>query len=217
MKNILKEWGIIAASFLVSLATLILVLVGGNQSVPNNVGKNLTTNYDEVAMNDGAIKIETLALDAGEISDVYTNTNPASEWVNLAQLSTTGTASSSFKFYLVASTSASIAAAQNFKDVNLYTGKNLLSGTIASSSSATSTSNVKGAVSVVTLNDPLYTSDGLVEIKTGESVLLFLQRGDSSCPVDATNMKGGCEAATSTNRGFNISVAFQTMSTSTQR
>lgn len=52
MKNLLKSLGLGSASLLLSLAALILVLVGGNQSAPNLAG---ITNFDSLTLGDDLV------------------------------------------------------------------------------------------------------------------------------------------------------------------
>ncbi len=166
------------------------------------------TNYDELAAGDAAMKWEKLELKSGEITDSYTNRTGHTEFIDFAQVTTSGTASSSFDYKLYASSSASVATQHNFTDLVISAGLNLLSGTLATSSGATTTSSYTFGL------DIMASSDGVVAILAGKSVLFTLQKGDFDC-IDVDIQDGGCENASSTVRGPNLTALFRIHATST--
>ena len=102
------------------------------------------------------------------------------------------TASSSYKLFLVATSSSSIGAWADVAGTAVSTGKNaLINGvTIATSTTASTTSSVYANDAGV--------GNGSVLVPNGWYVFGFLQALDAMACAD-----GACEPATSTNRGFN--------------
>ncbi len=164
------------------------------------------TAFTELALTGASFKYERLTIGSGAITASYTNVGKATEFIDLGSVSSSGTASSSYDYYLIASSSASIPASHNFTDLAPRQNGRILTGTLATSTAATTTNSILGAV--------LGRSDGVIELKKGESILFALQKGDMNCPsIPAVN---GCETASSTSRGFNnLTALFKTYSTST--
>ena len=104
----------------------------------------------------------------------------------------TGTASSSFRIAMFATTTNpnSFVTSQAFTAQNGTAGLNLVGATTFATSSTATTTNS-------------YTTNGtgIVPIANGAYLVTYLQRGDASC-INLPTLNG-CEAATSTNRGFN--------------
>ncbi len=212
MKEYLKA--LIAPAIVALVVAVVVGLVGnqldqsedslGNTRYPNG----LETGKSLIYTGDGQEDLHVLSLGSGEIVTSYTNNNAFTEFTNLSQIITDGTASSSFDAYLFASSSATIPASHDFTELVPGSNSRLLVSTYATSTSATTTNSIVGVITGGTSS-----SDGFVEIKAGESVLFALQPGDFSCvAIPAAN---GCEIASSSVRGFNLTALFSTWSTST--
>lgn len=114
----------------------------------------------------------------------WRNTTGMTQYVDLAEFSTDGTASSTYKVY--AGTTTSATALNDFSAPALPA---LINGfLLATSSLATTTSNINYA-----------RASSVVQVPDGKYVYFQFQAvDDRNCP--ATKL---CETATSTNRGFN--------------
>lgn len=103
----------------------------------------------------------------------------------------TGTASSSYRFALFATTTnpANFVTSQAFTAANGTAGLSLIAPTTyATSTTATTTNSV------------IAKATGVVPVPSASYLVFYVQKGDQSCAsLPAVN---GCEAATSTNRGI---------------
>lgn len=208
--------GLLALTSLLALGCSLAALsdgpgLRGEKGDRGERGLGGVTNVDEIAAGDAASKWELLSLDAGEDQASYRNTSGHSEIVDYSNFTTDGTASSSFRVIAVATTSSSFADAHDFL-APVYAdlaGSKMFDVTIATSTTATTTNSIMRTA----MNDG--SSDGSILLKNLEYLILYLQRGDTSCPTSGTDT-GGCEAATSTNRGFsNLDALFSIHATST--
>lgn len=201
---------------LVVLALLTYSLRGDLKALTQGLQVSLTrslsglTNYDELAPGDMALKYQALSLGSGATTTTYTNRSPSTEFVTLGSWSTSGTASSSFTVALFASSSPTITSTHSMVRLVLN-GNGFASSTriidtitLATGTRSTATSSLSNRL-----------SDGMVEVKKGQSIHLTIQKGDFTC--DSIPTANGCESASSTNRGFNISAFLELLSTSTQR
>lgn len=134
-----------------------------------------------------------------EVDDfaVYHNTSGKDAVVDYGEINiiTGETASSTYKLWLIASTSSSVPTTMDYATVGgLSSDKNgLIKGiSIATSTTATTTSSVYAAATGA--------GNGAVIVPNGSYLLFFMQRDTSRCAGNAGSV---CEAATSTNRGFN--------------
>lgn len=110
-------------------------------------------------------------------------------YVDYVETSTDGTASSSYKIYAVATTSA-IRTLYDFVAPTSTEGKMAINNfVIATSSIATTTTAFDKAPAGKTIRVP-----------DGYQLNFYLVNADSGCAAQA----GFCEAATSSNRGFNV-------------
>lgn len=119
----------------------------------------------------------------------WKNTTGMTQYVDLADVSTDGNASSTFKIYAV-STSSPLANIYDFT-APAATTSNLINGfSFATSSAATTTSNMESSF-----------AGRVVRVPAGSEVNIYLQSNDGGlCNPKASK----CETATSTNRGFNL-------------
>ena len=116
----------------------------------------------------------------------WRNTSGQTVYLDYAEVSTDGTASSSYKFYVYAS-STKVSTAYDFTAPG-SAGKVAINGfTIATSSAATTTTNVANGAGQT------------VQVPNGSYVNIVMQSVNGSGCNGTT-----CETATSTNRGFNL-------------
>lgn len=115
----------------------------------------------------------------------WRNTTGGVVYVDLAELATDGTASSSFKLYVGTSTAATIASDFTAPFASLINGVILATSTIA-----TTTTNYDVAAQ----------TPHSIRVADGVYVNFQLQEKDSN----ACGVAGTCETATSSNRGFNL-------------
>lgn len=210
MKNLLKSVGLAGASFLLSAAAFILVLVGGNQSVPNQKAAGLT-NYDEVAIGNLTLKGDTLSMAAGTSTAFKLNSNNFTKFISLANLlMTNGTSSNaSYRIWVGTSTlpNSNVSGGVSASSLPLYTAVGsaglINNWVLATSTVASSTSNFSP---VGSLNGAY--KDSVFPWKAGEYLGIVLQELD----VNSVN-----RPATSTSRGFNLELDIQSYSTSTVR
>lgn len=116
----------------------------------------------------------------------WKNTTGRTQYIDLLDVSTDGTASSTYTIYAVA-TSSPLTTLYDFTAPVSSTGQMLINGfKFATSSTATTTSNYDfaGAGKVVRVPD-------------GQYVDIYL-----TAPIACPSGGGNCESATSTNRGF---------------
>ena len=147
------------------------------------------------AMHDDTISAGT------SIKSVRNNTG-STIWVDLTtQGWTSGTASSSYRIYIFATTTSASEITRVY-DFTAFTealnGPNtfLIAQTYATSTTATTTNNITNFHSGE-IGNPV------IEVASGDFVHTFIQVGDLTCELGGAVLPGGCENATSTNRGFN--------------
>lgn len=104
-------------------------------------------------------------------------------YVDLARITTSGTASSTMKVYTATSTSATIASDFNAPFGTLINGFNLATSSLATTTGST---------------DYRRTGFGIIAVPVGQCVVTQIQAAAASCPTTG----GSCESATSTSRGF---------------
>ena len=133
------------------------------------------------------------SLSAGVTYDSWKNTTGVQEFADNAIAGFTGTASSSLRVIIFATTTnpANFVTSQAFTSV-VANNATLLGATVyASSTTATTTNSVMSAI----VNQSL----GTLPIPNNSYLVFYVQRGDTNC-VNLPTVNG-CEAATSTNRG----------------
>jgi hypothetical protein len=142
---------------------------------------------------------QTLTRGVDRVS--YTNTTGRTLYVTLGEAdlvandSGTATASSTYRVRMFATSTASLAISQNFT-APVPDKYSLVFGTWATSTAATTTNSV-GSV-------PLG-GQGVIQLPPDWTLFTYLQAVDAAGCAGA----GKCEAATSTNRGFNVKVRAQ--------
>jgi hypothetical protein len=124
----------------------------------------------------------TIALGSNQAS--WRNTTGRTVYVDLAFLATSGVASSSYKFYVATSTSATISSDFTAPYSSLVNGF-----TIATSSVATTTSSIESHLS----------GSAVVPVASGQYVNIQVQAANGAVCNGVI-----CETATSTNRGFTV-------------
>lgn len=136
-------------------------------------------------------QIRQLSLAVGQNDAVWTNANAQTVYVNLAQITTTGVASSTLRVTVFATSTSSIPNSMwNTAPAFSASSTALFRLSYATSTAATTTNSVMAAVSGK--------GDGLIAVLPGASLHLYLQTVDSiACQVAKQ-----CEFATSTNRGI---------------
>lgn len=171
------------SSFTDGTATPSEPAAGASQSAPGE--------FPEGALLGNAFsKYVTGTIGAGENQTAYRNTSGRTQYVDLATVRTTGTASTTQRITVGKSTSSTIA---NFTAAT-FAESSLINYVLATSSAATTTASVQGSAAV--------DRAGVIALADGEYLIFaltqtFLQ-GNCSGSV--------CETATSTNRGFNLEV-----------
>lgn len=142
------------------------------------------------------VNYDQIALAPGQNDVTWTNNGSRTAYVDLANLVTTGVASSTFKAYAYASTTSAIApqhwnTALSFGGTGNSTSTQLFNLSLATSTAATSTNSIIQAATGRGL--------GVIAVPSGWRLHLTLQAVDSiACQVAKS-----CEMATSTNRGIN--------------
>lgn len=128
-------------------------------------------------------------LATGVTYGAWQNTTNGIVLANDAAYGFSGTASSSFRFVLMATTTnpANFVTSQAFSAANSYATSTLIAGTTYATSTVASTT-------------PARAGNGVIAISPGAWLVFFVQRGDTNC-VNLPTVNG-CEAATSTNRGI---------------
>ena len=128
---------------------------------------------------------------AGATYGVWYNDRGVQVFADNAIMGFTGTASSSLRFSLFATTTnpANFVTSQAFTAANGTAGLQLIAPTTyATSTTATTTNSI------------IAKATGVVPIPSASYLVFYVQRGDASC-VNLPTLNG-CEAATSTNRGI---------------
>lgn len=122
----------------------------------------------------------------------WKNTTGQKVWVDYAEISTDGTASSTYKIFGFATSTAYNAALYDFTApaMNATTWIAISSFQFATSSAATTTTNIDRAAAGKT-----------VPVANGSYFIFNLMNVDSGC---ASQSSGVCETATSSKRGFNL-------------
>ena len=205
-----KENKISIGIAILALVVAVGVAMFGGKTIIRNIagGTNLTSNFDEIAVNDASEKWERLELTSGVDQAVFTNRESFTQYAYFASITTSGTASSSYDIYLVATTTSSIPDSHDFVALNLSQVNNRVlfrDLSFATSTTATTTNSIMATAEARSL--------GVVPIPSGQSMILYMQQGD----LQRNCGTGVCESATSTSRGFNVDALFKTYSTSTQR
>lgn len=133
----------------------------------------------------------------------WTNNTGHTVFIPLVVLHTTGTASSSMKLIVSASTTVP-ALADDFNALNLPMNDVAISTIVATSSTATTTSNL---LSVAQNSSK---SSGVISVAAGSSLNIVMHNasGVANAPLNTCN-GASCETATSTNRGFNVNWYFE--------
>lgn len=207
-----KENKISIGIAILALVVAVGVAMFGGKTIIEKVGGTLNvSNFDEIAVNDASEKWEKLELTSGSDQAVFTNRESFTQFADFASITTSGTASSSYNLYLVATSTDSIPNSHDYVELSLsQTNHRVLFRNIdfATSTTATTTNSIMATKEGKSL--------GVVPIPSGHSLILYLQQGDLlRC---ATGQEAGkCENATSTARGFNVEALFRTHSTSTAR
>lgn len=193
-------------SFLVTVA-VVLIAFGG--FVPKSVSSpDQNTGYSQTNIGEFSEGIKNGDLAERWISKtmisgtnsvaLYTNRSGRDAYVYVASVNvpTGQTASSTSNVFLFATTSTSIGVAQDFVGLGGTSGKAfLINGvTIATTSTATTTSSVYAAVA--------QKGNGAIVVPDGSTVFGYLQQ-NTTLANSACSALGLCETATSTNRGFN--------------
>ena|SRR3990167_4171882 len=197
-----------------ALILALVGLVGGNQPVSKVLERVIerplagVTDFDELALQDGGVEDVVLdyhqfILGGGVTSDVWTNRTGTDVFVNYGSLMTSGTASTTYRVFMFATTSTSVASTNDFTLISAALNTDIIRAwALATSTTATSTDTHYA------IKDGR--SDGSpTRIRNGESVIVYLQStffGPCSGSV--------CETATSSNRGFNIIGFISTHATS---
>jgi hypothetical protein len=120
----------------------------------------------------------------------WKNTTGMTQYVDYAEFDTDNTASSSYKIYVMATTSP-LRTLYDFTAPTSSNGKMMINGfAIATSSTATTTTNLSGNGS----------QDTTVQVPDGSYVVYYLTALNGTL---CASQGGQCESATSTNRGFN--------------
>lgn len=193
----------VVTSVIVSLVVGLAFLGFTQPSVPTNgptenvgSGGNVTSQVD-VYTNGVGIGPEyatfsrsgTIGAGANQGSWCNLSSSPGlgrTAYIDLATITTSGTASSSFKFYIATSTTARIS-----NDFTAPFGSLINGFTIATSSPATTTSSIEQKRS----------GFAVIPVTVGQCVVTQMQASNGSV---CASVGGLCESATSTNRGFNI-------------
>lgn len=182
---------------------LVSVIAGSHAKSPVGSGQyNLTQDSyaDGLQVGDNAEKWITKTMSPGANSVLlYTNNTGREVYVNYgtAVIPTGSTASSTFKVSMFATTSTSVAVTSDFDALAGNTGKaSLINGVLIATSSTATTTSSTYAVAVSKGN-------GTVIVPAGSSVFGYLQANQATVTGCLPSVAGVCEAATSTNRGFN--------------
>lgn len=197
----------------VSVVIGILVLIVAASSAYNDLKSQLKVNTDQATqdaatgalaeLSKGAASLNGgVAIGSREINFAvsgtlgsgvnqggYTNKTGRRVVVEYAEARTTGTASTSYNFYVGTSTSLSNTT------IDFAAGGTMFSELIDAKQVATSTPNIV----VNSIKDSGTNGRGALEIDPGESVLFSFRQTNVQACTGAT-----CETATSTNRGFNV-------------
>lgn len=186
---------------LVAVLVVGLLLGGGyllgKSSVPHSTGG--VVNNNGVSFTNGAdfgLLPVTVNWTGGKIAAksntaFWKNTTGMVQYVDYGEVSTDGTASSTYKVYAVATTSAISTLYDSVATPTSTEGKMLINAfTIATSSIATTTTSIDKAPAGKTIRVP-----------DGYQVNIYLVNSDTGC---ASQGSGVCETATSSNRGFNL-------------
>lgn len=154
---------------------------------------------------------KTVAIGAGTSTAYYKNTTPGRVTVDFLAMQSTGTASSSYKIYAFATTTTNPPTQHLYTNPTATWNRSLLAGIlIATSTAATSTNSVKLA------NYTNTNSAGTIDLEVGESLQFFLLNSSGVANVPLPTCNGdSCEAATSTNRGFNLNFQLHLFATTT--
>lgn len=157
----------------------------------------------------------TLTLSVSDNFEYWTNPFKDSIWIDTAMM-TASAASSSEKYFLYASTTSKINAAEHYTNPTVTLENRILNPAVfATSTTATTTSIATEAA----LNSSSQRTNGLVQLKRGMSVIFWKQNASGVSNAPNPLCKGAtCEAATSTNSGDIPAVAFFSgYSTTTQQ
>lgn len=149
---------------------------------------------------------ESVSVASASSTAFMKNNDTDTEWVDLAHLMSGGTASSSYKLYVgVAATQAAISAANLAYTAPSYP-QLINAWTLATSTTASSTSSYDSAVNPTANNH-------MIAVPAGQLLYVKIQQGDNNCQAQPTN--GGCESATSTARGISPQLFIRWHSTTT--
>lgn len=143
--------------------------------------------------------LPTVTLTNGQDQVGYTNTSGKDILVDYGEVQMIANgaglniASSTFRVTMFATTTAVVPDNQDFTTVSASSTA-LIIGVWATSTQATTTNSVQN----VTLG-----GQGTVRVPSGSTLITYLQRNTTLCGAVAATV---CEAATSTNRGFDVKI-----------
>lgn len=211
MKNLLTKIELKTAGILLAMALSILALVGGHQSAPKAGAiplPNSVTAYPNcIASGDTADCWETVNMSAGTYYAFLQNTSNATQWADLVQGVTSGTASSSYFIYsgVATATTAITPSALAYTAPGSNAPPFIIpKWTIATSTAATST-----------VSTDYSTANGTRTVPVPAGQYIYFLMESQSTAAAATAAPGMVESATSTNRGFNPLFIAEWHSTST--
>lgn len=159
------------------------------QAQLGDVNYNSTNNFSTAVCHDNVCEDWEGGKIAAKSNQAYwKNTTGQTQYVDLIDVSTNGTASSTFNIYAIA-TSSALVPLYDFT-TPAATSSNLINNfSFATSSTATTTSNLDKAF-----------AGKVVQVLDGSQVNIYVRASDGVCNPQATK----CETATSTNRGFDL-------------
>lgn len=202
--TILKNIGITVVVALVTVVASIGFFAPSDSNVPsgsgNEVGSSVNTNIDSyangVGIGDLVVFNKQGTLGVGVNQASWRNTIQRDVFIDLAYLTTSGTASSTALLLVGTSTAATIAD---------YTAPtpgffSLINFALATSSTATTTNSLHGSGA----------QSGLVKIAPGEYLNIAILPGvRGTTPAGCAPGSASCESATSTNRGYTLDYRFR--------
>lgn len=192
-----KNSQIVAAVIILLLGVIVGKMFAGSRTIERIIenGTSLAgvTNFDDLAVGPRIQDYQGGELVAGDNEDAWQNDTGRTVFADLGTITTSGTASSSYRFYMFATSSSAVPAGNYWTaltEASSRLGNSLIGGIVApTSTTATTTNSITAAA--------ISKGTGVITIPSGWYLITYYQAVDTAA-CGATV----CEPATSTNNGL---------------
>ena len=196
MNNIKTSQIVVAVVLLIVGLFVGKLFFGGSQSTSTQTETTPKpggiTSYDDLGLGPRIQDYQGGEMAAGDNEDFWTNDTGNTVFFDKSVVTTSGTASSSYRLYQFASSSPTVPSGNYYSALtegNSRIGNALIGGiVIATSTAATSTNSTMASI--------VGKGAGVIAVPAGWSLITYYQQ------VDSASCGGVCEPATSTNNGL---------------